>query len=137
MSYVSKCATYVRTHTRTHTHTHTHMANKAGSEAVAIADCHTGAELTGKKILRRPFSLLVRLLKRPLDGFRNHMTWTPPLSSPSSSREGRSGHLGGENHIDLKDGLNSFRGNLSQRNGVSYLDIMPVAKSSRDSTKPF
>lgn len=49
-------------------------------------------KLTGKKILCRPFSLLGGVLKRPLDGLRNHMRWTPPLSSPRSNREGCSGH---------------------------------------------
>lgn len=49
-------------------------------------------KLTGKKILCGPFSLLDGFLKRPLDGFMNHMRWTPPFSSPSSSREGCSGH---------------------------------------------
>lgn len=48
--------------------------------------------LTGKKILCGPFSFLDGILKRPLDGFRNHMRWTPPFSSPSSNREGWSGH---------------------------------------------
>ncbi len=58
------------------------------------------AKLTGKKILCGPFSLLDRFLKRPLDGFRNHMRWTPPFSSPSSSREGCSGLLEGKTHVD-------------------------------------
>lgn len=51
--------------------------------------------LTGKKILCGPFSCLDEFLKRPLAGFKNHMRWTPPFSSPSSNREGWSGHWEG------------------------------------------
>lgn len=45
---------------------------------------------TEKSILRGPFSFLDAFLKRPLDTFRNHIKWTPPLSSPRSSSGGRS-----------------------------------------------
>lgn len=48
---------------------------------------------TGKKILCGPLSFFDGFLKRPLDGFRNRIRWTPPFSSPSSSRGGCSGHL--------------------------------------------
>lgn len=53
-------------------------------------------ELTGKKILCGLLSFSDDFLKSPLDGFRNHMRWTPPFSSPSSSREGCSGRWRGE-----------------------------------------
>lgn len=58
-------------------------------------------EHTGKKILCGMLSFFDGLLKRPLVGLRNHMRWTPPFSSPSSSREGCSRHWSEKKNVAL------------------------------------